>query len=705
MMAWNRTAKGGYLMATAFRLTRAVLLALLFVSVAACAAPANPPQTQSTNAPAAAAQSTAAPAAEAPTAAPGAAAPTAAPAAEAPTAAAQPAAGGAMTDVGTPRSETLIVQTFDGKTDNPDNMNPLSGSYAIWRGFRELAWGYLWEMDTATGKSYPELAADLPKVLDDKHTQFEVALKKGIYWSDGTEFTADDVIYTLDSYFAGKGKLTYFGVSVITNYVKSYKKIDNYTFQVETTHPAYDFATTLGVYTWGSAFNIVPKHIFEKQADLAAFKNTNPVTLGPYTIKAFDPTGQWHLWQLRDDWQRSAWGALGQPAAKYVFYKNFGDEQTRTLAFIKNQYDVDTFMSPDSIEAAKQQNPNITTFSKTLPFHDMGDACSYGIILNQQKAPLDKPEVRWALALALDLQNVGINAMSGQFRASALPMADTQITQPAFFTPLQQWLKDLKLPDGYQPYNPSFGADMVSKLTEMGMDASELPTGDAVAQNFGMGWWKADPAESEKLMNSVGFKKGADGFYAGADGKTWELELVIPSDWNKVMQRVGFSIADSWTKAGFKVNARQVDNGEFGKVQNTNSLLTTEVNWSSACIFNTNYLNSWRSIQKENLKDPNSTDTISGNNARITDEKVFDLIKQASSMDQSKPEFLDTGRQVIQQMVQNMEYINMMNIPTTIPTNNTYWTNFPKQDNGYAVPYTWWSSFKKILVNIKPTGQ
>ncbi len=683
-------------MSKVFRLTRAVLLALLFVSVAACAAPATPPQTQSTNAPAAAAQATAAPAAEAPTAAP---------AAGAPTAAVQPAAGGALTDVGTPRSETLIVQTFDGKTDNPDNMNPLSGSYAIWRGFRELAWGYLWEMDTATGKSYPELAADLPKVLDDQHTQFQVSLKKGIFWSDGTEFTADDVIYTLDTYFAGKGKLTYFGVPVITNYVKSYKKIDNYTLQVETTHPAYDFATTLGVYTWGSAFNIVPKHVFEKQTDLAAFKNTNPVTLGPYTIKSFDPTGQWHLWQLRDDWQRSAWGALGQPAAKYVFYKNFGDEQTRTLAFIKNQYDVDTFMSPDSIEAAKKQNPNIATFSKTLPFHDMGDACSYGIILNQQKAPLDKPEVRWALALALDLQNVGVNAMSGQFRASALPMADTQITQPAFFTPLQQWLKDLKLPDGYQPYNPNFGTDMVSKLTEMGMDASELPTGDAVAQNFGLGWWKADPTESEKLMNSVGFKKGADGFYAGPDGKTWELELVIPSDWNKVMQRVGFSIADSWTKAGFKVNARQVDNGEFGKVQNTNSLLTTEVNWSSACIFNTNYLNSWRSIQPENLKDPNATDTINGNNARITDQKVFDLIKQASSMDQTKPEFIDTGRQVIQQMVQNMEYINMMNIPTTIPTNNTYWTNFPKQDNGYAVPYTWWSSFKKILVNIKPTGQ
>jgi peptide/nickel transport system substrate-binding protein len=613
------------------------------------------------------------------------------------------ATASAMTEVGTPRNETLIVQTFDGKTDNPANMNPLLSSYSIWRGFRELGWGYLWEMDTATGKSYPELAADLPKVLDQDHTQFEVSLKPGIYWSDGVELTADDVIYTLDTYMAGKGKLTYFGVPVIGNYVKSYKKIDNYKLEIDTTHPAYDFVTTLGVYTWGSAFNIVPKHVFEKQTDLAAFMNTNPVTLGAYTIKSFDPNGQWHLWERRDDWQRSATGALGQPVAKYVFYKNFGDEQTRTLAFIKNEYDVDTFMSPDSIAAAQKQNAKIATFNKTLPYHDMGDACSYGIVLNQQKAPLDNPNVRWALALSLDLQSVGINSMNGQFRASAAPMPDTQITRPAYFEPMQQWLKDLKLSDGYQPYNPNFGNDMVKKLGDMGMDASALPKGEAVTQNFGLGWWKADPAEASKLMASAGYAKGSDGFYSGPDG-TWQVELVIPSDWNKVMQRVGFSIADAWTKAGFKVNARQVDNGEFTRVQNTNSLLTTMVNWSSSCVFNTNYMNNWRTIQAENLKAPDSTDAITGNTPRITDQKVFDLITRASSLDQSSSEFTETGRQIVQQMIQNMEYINMMNIPTTIPTNGTYWTNFPKADNAYAVPYTWWSSFKKILVNIKPAA-
>jgi peptide/nickel transport system substrate-binding protein len=231
-----------------------------------------------------------------------------------------------------------------------------------------------------------------------------------------------------------------------------------------------------------------------------------------------------------------------------------------------------------------------------------------------------------------------------------------------------------------------------------------LPTGDDVTKSYGMGWWKYDPAEAEKLMATAGYTKGADGFYADADGKTWEVEMVITSDWNKVMQRVGFSIADSWTKAGFKVNARQVDNGEFTKVQNTNSLLTTMVNWSTSCVFTANYLPNWRSISADYVKPVDSNDQLSGNAMRITDEKLFALMAAAGSMDMSTPEFVKTGQEIVQSIIENVYYINMMNIPTTIPTNETYWTNFPKADNAYAVPYTWWSSFKKILVSIKPAG-
>src|SRR5688572_2693999 len=184
-----------------------------------------------------------------------------------------------MTDVGTPRNETLIVQTFDGKAANPDAQNPLN-QYAIWRGFRELGWGWLWEMDTSTGVSYPELAEGMPEVLNPEHTKFRVKIRPGVYWSDGVEFTVDDIIYTLDTTFKYKDKLTF--VFRAANYIKdaSWTKIDNYTFEVETVAPAYDFNTVMGVYSWGSLFTIVPKHIYEPMGEgVITAKGAPAVTL------------------------------------------------------------------------------------------------------------------------------------------------------------------------------------------------------------------------------------------------------------------------------------------------------------------------------------------------------------------------------------------------------------------------------------------
>lgn len=612
-------------------------------------------------------------------------------------------AQGAMTDVGTPRSETLIVQTFDGRAANPSAQNPLN-SYAIWRGFRELGWGYLWEMDTATGQSYPEMADGFPEVLNDEHTQFRIKIRPGIKWSDGVEFTADDIIFSLDTAFKYREQLT--NVAGITVYLKSYKKVDDYTFEVETVNPAFDLVTRLGVYTWGTGFNWVPKHIFEPIGDeVVTFQNAPPVTLGPYKVKEFDPNGFWQLWELREDWQASSWGNLGTPKPKFILYKDFGAEETRALAFVQNQYDVDTFMSPDSIDAAKARNPNVQSFSATFPYHDMNDACSYGVYINQQRAPYDQPEVRWALALSLDLAQVGISAMSGQFKAAALPLPDTPITGPIFYDGNLAKLTELTIGDGYKPFDPDFSANLVETLKAQGIDPALLPTGDAVNAGFGAGWWKHDPAEAEKLLASVGIKKGADGFYALADGSPWVIEFVIPGDWNKVLQRLGFSIADSWRQAGFNVNARQVDNGEYTTVQNTNTRNELQINWSNTCVYNSNWLGNWNQFRAENIKPADSTDPLSGNYARITDQQVLDLVAEGAKLPLDDPKFVQNGQDIAMRIASEMQIINLMNIPTTIPTNSTYWTNFPKQDNFYAAPYSWWSSFKKTVVSIEPTGQ
>ena len=53
---------------------------------------------------------------------------------------------------------------------------------------------------------------------------------------------------------------------------------------------------------------MMPKHIFEKEADPLAFKFNPPVSLGAYTLKDFDPNGKWYLWQRREDWKKTSLG-------------------------------------------------------------------------------------------------------------------------------------------------------------------------------------------------------------------------------------------------------------------------------------------------------------------------------------------------------------------------------------------------------------
>lgn len=610
-----------------------------------------------------------------------------------------------VTDVGTPRSETLVVQTFDNRSPNPTAMNPLN-QYAVWRGFRELAWGYLWEMDTSTGQPYPEMADGFPEVLDEDHTHFRVKIRPGIYWSDGEEFTVDDIIFTMETSFKYRDQLT--NVSTVVNLVEegSWEKVDDYTLEFKTVETSFDLVTVLGVYTWGTGFNIVPEHVFGPLGDdVTTFENIDPVTLGPYTMHSFDPNGFWQLWERREDWERSSYGFMGEPAPKYVLYKGFGPEETRVLAFVQNQYDIDTFMSPDSIKAAQARNEHIETFAPTFPFHDMGDACSFGVRFHQQKEPYNLPEVRWALALTMDLEQVGLSALSGEFVATALPVADQPITRSVYYKPLEDWLVNFAFEDGYQPFDPDFNINLAQRLLDEGADASKLPQGDeAIKEAFGAGWFKHDPAKAEELLASVGMTKGADGYYTMPDGSPWLMEFVYPGDWHPVLQRLGLSIADSWRQAGFNVNARQVDSGEFGTYWGTNSVFQTILHWQETCIFQDNWLRNWRVLSPEYVLPADSTDRIVGNYLRVDDQRIFDLVAKSIDLPLDSEERLANGLEVMKVMVEDMMVIPVMSIPTTIPTNNYYWQNYPKADNFYALPYTWWSSFKKTVLNIEPTG-
>ena len=107
------------------------------------------------------------------------------------------AAQGEEVAPGVLRSECLILENPSGTVLPADDFNRwrsgYSGSWVC--GLQQLALDALWYIDPDAGVDGVwdnALAAEMP-IYNDDFTQMTVRLREGIYWSDGVEFTADDL--------------------------------------------------------------------------------------------------------------------------------------------------------------------------------------------------------------------------------------------------------------------------------------------------------------------------------------------------------------------------------------------------------------------------------------------------------------------------------------------------------------------------------
>ena len=100
-----------------------------------------------------------------------------------------------------PRNECLILENPTGTVLPADDFNRWRrGSNTYSTGFQQLALDALWYIDPDAGVNGVwdnALAAEKP-IYNADFTQMTVKLRQGLYWSDGVEFTADDLFYTVD---------------------------------------------------------------------------------------------------------------------------------------------------------------------------------------------------------------------------------------------------------------------------------------------------------------------------------------------------------------------------------------------------------------------------------------------------------------------------------------------------------------------------
>ncbi|GAB2835163.1 ABC transporter substrate-binding protein [Microbacterium insulae] len=215
---------------------------------------------------------------------------------------------------------------------------------------------------------------------NDDYTQLTVTARSGVNWSDGEEFTADDIAFSFTQVLDGKlndtNALDLKAVTVDGDTVTIDFNSSKYTQQARVLH-----------------FQIVPEHIWSDIAD----PNTDPLTgegqvvgTGPYVLDSWT-TESVTLAANPDYWG----GDLAVPELHYVSY---GDNAALTTALATGEADWAQAFIPQIEDSYLSADPEHNKFLAS-PTAGAGT-----LFMNLQTKPFNDPALRQALAWAIDRQ-------------------------------------------------------------------------------------------------------------------------------------------------------------------------------------------------------------------------------------------------------------------------------------------------------------
>jgi len=264
-------------------------------------------------------------------------------------------------------------------------------------------WDTLVYRDPETFQIKPQLATAW-RYVDETSLEFD--LRPGVTFHDGSKFTADDVVYTINLVLNDKQ------ISVPSNYsfIEGAEKVDDLKVRIrlKRVFPAAleYFAMVLPMY---------PKAYRERVGD--GFSKA-PVGTGPYKITKVDGVTEIDMERNENYFD----GPKGKPPISKIVIKEVADATGELTAIISGQSDWIWDFSVDQL-ANLGKMPNIQTLSNEsmrLAYMNMDAAGRTGA-----DNPLTKQKVRQAIIHAIDRQTMSKQFMPGS-RVVDAPCYPTQ---------------------------------------------------------------------------------------------------------------------------------------------------------------------------------------------------------------------------------------------------------------------------------------
>jgi peptide/nickel transport system substrate-binding protein len=238
------------------------------------------------------------------------------------------------------------------------------------------------------------------------YTQITVRLRQGITWNDGTPFSPDDVINTLDILRKnGQGKGDQLYASQMARDIKDLVRVDDHTVRIELNHrnPRWFFTFLTVRFTEG--LFILPKHIYAAvdPNDLAGFTAMKPGPAGPVGTGAFkiaSMTPERIILDRRDDWWGLKTGFHPAAAMKRVIFVPFTTHEAAAQLIANDSVDTILEAHVPVLKSLLANYPKkITTFSGNKSPYGNTDWRQTSLFFNHAQEQFQDVRIRRAISL------------------------------------------------------------------------------------------------------------------------------------------------------------------------------------------------------------------------------------------------------------------------------------------------------------------